>query len=47
MIKSIDNTQDIIDSWSVTARIEELKLEREVLVDFVTEAQEGLYICEF
>lgn len=40
MTQSIDNTEDIIDSRDVIARIEELEGDREVLVDAVTEAQE-------
>jgi len=42
MTDSIDNTQDIIDSRDVIARIEELEGELEALQEAVTEAEEEL-----
>ena len=41
-MRSIDNSQDIIDSRDVISRIEELEGDREALVDAVSEAQETL-----
>jgi len=40
-MRSIDNSQDIIDSRDVIARIEELEGDREALSDAIEEAQEA------
>jgi len=42
MARSIDNSQDIIDSRDVIARIEELEGDKQALVEAVQEAQEAL-----
>lgn len=41
MSHTIDNTDDIIDSRDVIARIEELEAEREALADHVNECQDA------
>lgn len=40
--RTISNTDDVIDSRDVIARVEELESERETLMDAITEAQESL-----
>ncbi len=42
MVREITNTQDVIDSRDVIARIEELEDERQSLVDEIEEAEEAL-----
>jgi hypothetical protein len=44
--KSIDNSQDIIDSRDVIKRIEELEGDRQALQDAVDEAQEALGVAK-
>jgi len=41
-MRSIDNSQDIIDSRDVIKRIEELEADKEALVEAVTEAEEAV-----
>lgn len=41
-MRSIDNSQDIIDSRDVIKRIEELEADKQALVDAVQEAQEAV-----
>jgi hypothetical protein len=45
MTNTISNTEDIIDSRAVIARIEELETEREALTDAFTEAEDALVLA--